>query len=324
MDKLLFTGDFFCSETDTFDFSLLDQELQALNVSLILNVEGSFSSSVNDIDKWQNIKLAQSQAIFRTLTNSIYYSIYNNHSTDFGKNGLDELMHAIKKSNTHFNEFSNVCGFYKKEFKVIFFGDLKENVSCKKLKLDEFNKSSIMKREKYIKEAIVIIHGGLEYRVDPSPYQRYLSHLLIKLGAKAVIFHHSHVEGKYEVVDGKIIHYGLGNFFFSSVKGIHGHDHDTRLMLSIDLLSKWKFYTLSKNYEVSEINREPTLYPELDGYSKWYKKIYKIDSGLRPRQLYYSDFIISFQFFVWKIIAVPLVKIGISKYIKKVVKIVIQ
>lgn len=62
---------------------------------------------------------------------------------------------------------------------------------------------------------VVVLHANFEFEAYPQPAHRKLARELIAEGAHAVIFHHSHVVGPIERVDGKPIAYGLGNWAFS-------------------------------------------------------------------------------------------------------------
>ncbi len=61
---------------------------------------------------------------------------------------------------------------------------------------------------------VVIMHGGKEMHPYPTPYQMKLFRFIIDIGADAVIGHHSHVIGGYEIYHHKPIIYSLGNFLF--------------------------------------------------------------------------------------------------------------
>ena len=181
----------------------------------------------------------------------------------------------------------------------------------------EFDFQNILDISESIKDSIVIIHGGLEGRIDPTPYQRYLSHLLVDLSAKAVLFMHSHVEGTIEIYKNKIIHYGLGNFYFSKVGDLHGHQKDQSILLGFDTRNKQiSTYKLKPNSSLIKYDYKITEYPPLSEYRSFYMKNYKVTSSLRPRQLEYNQFIVNTKFYLWNFFAKILVKIGISKAIK--------
>lgn len=59
---------------------------------------------------------------------------------------------------------------------------------------------------------IISFHGGYERFMLPSPAMRRLFRGWIDIGAEAVIAHHSHIPMPWEEYGGKRIYYGLGNF----------------------------------------------------------------------------------------------------------------
>jgi poly-gamma-glutamate capsule biosynthesis protein CapA/YwtB (metallophosphatase superfamily) len=62
---------------------------------------------------------------------------------------------------------------------------------------------------------LVVVHGGNEYYPLPRPRLRRELRFLADNGADAIVMHHSHVPGAYEVWNGVPIFYGLGNFQFT-------------------------------------------------------------------------------------------------------------
>ncbi len=67
---------------------------------------------------------------------------------------------------------------------------------------------------------IVIMHGGKEMHPYPTPHQFKLFRFVADLGADAVIGHHSHVMGGYEIYKNKPIIYSLGNFIFDEKNNV--------------------------------------------------------------------------------------------------------
>jgi hypothetical protein len=66
---------------------------------------------------------------------------------------------------------------------------------------------------------IVYLHWGEELRTCPLPRQQALAKQLIAAGADAVIGSHAHVPLGGGFLQGRYVHYGLGNFVFSSANG---------------------------------------------------------------------------------------------------------
>jgi len=61
---------------------------------------------------------------------------------------------------------------------------------------------------------IFIMHWNYELELYPQPAHRQLAHDLLRQGVDAIIGLHTHVAQGAELVDGKPVVYGLGNWFF--------------------------------------------------------------------------------------------------------------
>lgn len=66
---------------------------------------------------------------------------------------------------------------------------------------------------------IVSVHGGREYRKDPSNKQRSLAQAAMDAGASLFIGHHPHVLQGYLRTDDTLVAYSLGNFVFDQFEG---------------------------------------------------------------------------------------------------------
>lgn len=63
---------------------------------------------------------------------------------------------------------------------------------------------------------IVSVHWGKELASYPEKYQVHLAHQYIDAGADIVLGHHPHVLQGFELYQGKVIAYSMGNFIFTS------------------------------------------------------------------------------------------------------------
>jgi poly-gamma-glutamate synthesis protein (capsule biosynthesis protein) len=138
----------------------------------------------------------------------------NNHSYNFGKDGLESTRRYIGSAGMHYygdpfnkDEISTVVT--KNGIKVGFIG------------FHEFyyvNSDNILfeiaRLRKEVDVLIVSPHWGAEYQKSPNEEQVKLAHQYIDLGTDAVIGAHSHVVGDIEMYKGKKIYYSLGNFAF--------------------------------------------------------------------------------------------------------------
>jgi len=72
----------------------------------------------------------------------------------------------------------------------------------------------IQEARKHADHVILIIHGGHEHYHYPSPETQKRYRFYAEQGVSAVIAHHTHCIGGYEIWNGVPIFYSLGNFFF--------------------------------------------------------------------------------------------------------------
>jgi len=63
---------------------------------------------------------------------------------------------------------------------------------------------------------VVVIHGDLEFSPTPSLPRRDASRMIAQAGASIIIQHHPHVPQGVETVNGCLIAYSLGNFYFGA------------------------------------------------------------------------------------------------------------
>ena len=324
-----FTGDFFISENDDVNIFPIIQKCFDSD-PVIFNIEGVPAAPMNTMGNIRRkavpLTLNQSVLKLRDLKNC-YFSLVNNHSSDNGQEAYRQFIERLGDNALYSNASDADPRRKVGDVHIIFFADEREECRCKEYGYLRFDQSIILKNKDLIKGSYVVIHGGIEYRRHPTPYQRYLSHLLINLGAQAVLFHHSHVGGSHEWLNDKLIHYGLGNFYFSSVHDLHGHDVVDGKVLRI--------CSATGNYEVSDVKfiKSPTSralhldlkfsllsdsfdFQSLPHYRKWYRDKYPLDSSLRPRQLFYSERIIRIQFIIWYNFASFLMRAGLTKKVK--------
>jgi poly-gamma-glutamate synthesis protein (capsule biosynthesis protein) len=78
--------------------------------------------------------------------------------------------------------------------------------------LDPTLYESIRKLKSEVDVVVLSVHGAAEMVPWPSPQWQDLLRSFVDCGADIVHGHHSHIPQGYEVYQGKIIFYGLGNF----------------------------------------------------------------------------------------------------------------
>lgn len=326
-----FIGDLFWAKEDKNDVvNLLNKAFESGYV--IGNCEGSLElTNIENSKKTKKaIRLSLNESICKVTENeNIYFSFVNNHSSDNGKEAFKQLIKLFGKQAVCSLTIDDDPRKKVGDINLIFFADPREECRCAEYNFLRFDRSNIIKYSEFINHSYVIVHGGIEYREYPTLYQRNLAKLLVNFGAEAVIFHHSHTIGKYEWFNGKLIHYGLGNFYFSQINSLHGLDNIRGVVLRLDLekrtfcCAKINFFKRENEihtiFKFDEMKSSSNNFPEGD-YRSWYKNKYRLDPSMRPRQLYNNENIINLQYMIWYSIASKLVNVGLSGSIKRVIR----
>jgi len=182
----------------------------------IANLEGPITSFESDAAKTNGMRFTASPLFVSELKKRfLALSLANNHSLDFGEEGLRQTKRNLSEEG------------------IIFFGDYENRgdntsavISVNGIKfglvgyhaLVEKNFDNVIldfKRLKEITDFIIVMpHWGEEYDELPSERQKADARLLIDAGADAIIGGHPHVIQPVDTYKGKAIFYSLGNFIF--------------------------------------------------------------------------------------------------------------
>lgn len=153
-------------------------------------------------------------------------SLANNHAFDFGRLGLRSTMSALKEQGIGFVG-AGECEEEAWHFSRIVID--KESIGIIGVSHNEFGVAgfaspgvagfnewmafrSIQSALKTCDKVIILYHGAVEYLRFPSPDLRRRCLFFMEAGADAVICQHSHIAGAFEIVEGKPIIYGQGDF----------------------------------------------------------------------------------------------------------------
>lgn len=150
------------------------------------------------------------------LNNFSLVSLANNHTLDYGENGLKETSDVLKQF-----EISTSGHPSKIEETDVVMKD----VRGQKIAFASFNFTSAYPKEQQAYQlvknlkgknnfVVVNIHQGEEYALKANDFQKTIAHNLIENGADLIIGHHPHVVQEVEQYKNKIIFYSLGNFIF--------------------------------------------------------------------------------------------------------------
>ncbi|MBB5281782.1 CapA family protein [Pacificimonas flava] len=152
----------------------------------------------------------------------------NNHIFDHGREGLSQTLAALDKYGIRYSGAGldrssaeapvrlhlagrqvSIFSFAEREFNV------SEDGEAGAALLEPLRMAPLLLQERRTADAVLVcVHGGNEYFPFPRPGFRKLCQFLVDMGADAVIGHHPHVPGPYEIYRGKPIVYSLGNLIF--------------------------------------------------------------------------------------------------------------
>lgn len=204
-----------------------------------------------------------------------FASCANNHSRDYGKQGLYDTWDALKAADIDFASFGRSCvvttesGLNLGIFTVFF----------------NTNRSTVESQVKSLKNKgaeiiIMSIHWGDEGAYVPTRQQETLGRMAVDAGVNIVFGHHSHTLMPVEAYHGGIIYYSLGNFSFGGNR--NPKDKDTAILQQQVL--RWPDGSVTLGplsvvpCRISSVDNwndyQPTLYTKEDaGYSRVLAKL---------------------------------------------------
>lgn len=209
-------------------FGKLHKEISSSDLA-ITNLECPLTESVRPILKaGPNLKSNPRLAEFLSRSGIRLVTLANNHIFDYGQRGIEDTIHALTDNGIEYvgaghNLEKARCTFYKKireqTLAVVNFCEIEYNIATSKH--GGANPMDVIDGAYQIQEAsrladivIVIIHGGHEHYHYPSPGMVKRYRFWAEQGAHAVIGHHTHCVGPYEIHKDVPIFYSLGNFLF--------------------------------------------------------------------------------------------------------------
>ena len=204
-----------------------------------------------------------------------FASCANNHSKDYGKQGLHDTWDALEAENIAYASFGKTAvvttesGLKIGVFTVFF----------------NTNQASVEYLVEYLEKqgaelVIMSIHWGDEGTYAPNEKQVELGRMAIDAGVDIVFGHHSHTLQPVEAYHGGIIYYSLGNFSFGGNR--NPVDKDTAIIQQQVLryadgtvaLGDLIIHPCSVSGDENWNNYQPTPYdPEDEGYSRVFTKL---------------------------------------------------
>jgi hypothetical protein len=196
----------------------------------IVNLEGVFlQGNGNGIIK-DGIPISFQDEYVKSLTSASLNlaCLANNHTMDFGIDGLKRTMSVLSRNN-----ISSIGSSLTQEemFKPFYFEregyrlgiiNVSEGEEGKAnssgIGVAPINLLALKERLEKLKTEVdfivLIVHAGREYLRTPPPYIQEIYHQLVDFGANLIVGHHPHVYQGIEIYKNSPIFYSLGNFLF--------------------------------------------------------------------------------------------------------------
>lgn len=170
-----------------------------------------------------------------------HFSLANNHSLDFGAEGVRQTKEFLDKENLKY------FGDYKNKTALSYIESI-ENFKVGLIGYHELfdpDTTSVVNEIQNIRDKtdfiIVYPHWGAEYKTNFSKSQQDKAYKFIDAGADAVLGAHPHVIQPIEIYKDKVIFYSLGNFIFDQT-----FSQNTQQGLAVNI----KLENKNINYEI--------------------------------------------------------------------------
>ena len=168
-------------------------------------------------------------------------SLANNHSRDFGWDGLWNTMRVLDEAGIGWARDTDLFFFEKDGIRIAFAG-----VDHGIMQWSDYiirDKLLEMQKNGEINAAVLLIHEGKEYYPKHLGEQvEYSEYFVNNAGADLVIIHHPHVLQGIRILNNRSIFYSLGNFVFGGHNRISRNDTEkTNSLYSLVVQAKMYF-----------------------------------------------------------------------------------
>jgi Bacterial capsule synthesis protein PGA_cap len=160
-------------------------------------------------------------------------SLANNHTLDYGQNGLLETIEILEQNEIkYFGAGKNkeeafdykVFSLNNQKIALFAINDIETTFTVNKMGPTnawfdyQVLETNIKKAKQESDLVIVMPHWGVEYQLTQSSLQRQQAQKLLDFGVDLIVGNHPHVVQNLVKVDNKIVHYSLGNFVFDEME----------------------------------------------------------------------------------------------------------
>lgn len=259
--RILIAGDFCPFAGGGKDSQFLGELARAFEQAdlVIANLECPLTESGNRIKKsGPHLKSSPESAIMLKRAEIDLVTLANNHLMDYGEEGFKDTLSTLEKlgigwvgAGANSSEASRVKYVDIDNTRLGILNFTATEFSTAGQRTAGANRLGAVEAFYQIREArlnsdfqLVIIHGGIEHYSYPTPAQQKLYRFIADLGVSAVVGHHSHCPGGYELWGGVPIFYSLGNFIFREADNSPAWYEGLLLELSFSGKNEAAFHTI--------------------------------------------------------------------------------
>lgn len=171
-----------------------------------------------------------------TLAGIDVVTLANNHSRNYGEEGLEETKMHLESQGIKYTDRS-LAVFEKNS---VTFGFLGFDFTVTEPTQEDFD--LVRESDKLVDVLILGLHWGVEYTPDPRETQREWARRFVESGADVIAGHHPHWVQSSEVIDGVPVYYSLGNLVFDQME-----DRRTKTGMLVEFVFNKKGEIISTN-----------------------------------------------------------------------------
>lgn len=195
----------------------------------LVNLECALTDKETPIKKiGPNLKASLGTAATLAKMGVNYCSLSNNHTFDYGRAGIVDMLAALRENSITYTGFGKNYADSRRNLVIEKGGERVTVIAVCEHEysyatesamgarpFDEFDTLEDVRNAKAAGgRVIVLYHGGKEFCRYPSPRLLRACRAMARAGADMVLCQHSHCIGCYEEYEGCHILYGQGNFHF--------------------------------------------------------------------------------------------------------------
>ncbi len=195
---------------------------------IVVNLEGTVcDTELTPTPKAYNFRIDTAWLASLSAHNITHVCLANNHSIDFGKEGLKQTYKYLienKVTPIGYLHSHNSCepmlikrnGIQLAMFSSSFLYEKEESGICRESGKELAVRIRLFKMHHPEVHIVLCLHWGIEMSPTPEKEQQEQAHAFINAGADLIIGHHPHVVQPIELYKGRWIFYSLGNFIFDT------------------------------------------------------------------------------------------------------------